>query len=176
MKKENTKIIHQILHQIFKQKPNAFKHEEINICPSSAEKIYSPLLIIPLKIPPRFLKKSRVWWGEKKNLNYLRDGNDSWSLSNSEEAFSRSGDVYISRLNRVVGRGRKRKKRNEKGFETGFHAGLDLLWADIERVYGSKNLEFPVELSSTRRTFTRTRRRLWSPFSKRLINEVGRLV
>lgn len=66
MKKENTKIIHQILHQIFKQtqisnknfqqKPNAFKHEEINICPSSAEKIYSPLLIIPLKIPPRFLK------------------------------------------------------------------------------------------------------------------------
>lgn len=56
MKKENTKIIHQILHKIFKQKPNAFKHEEINICPSSAEKIYSPLLIIPLKIPPRFLK------------------------------------------------------------------------------------------------------------------------
>lgn len=56
VKKENTKIIHQILHQIFKQKPNAFKHEEINICPSSAEKIYSPLLIIPLKIPPRFLK------------------------------------------------------------------------------------------------------------------------
>lgn len=112
-------------------------------------------------------KKSRVWRGEKRNLNYLRDGNDSWSLSNSEQPFSRSGDVYISRLNREEKRKKERVPCRSGPSMGGYRASL---WqrrissspAERERLLERDDdaFEAPSPLS----------------FSKRLINEVGRLV
>lgn len=46
------------------------------------------------------------------------------------------GGVYISRLNRVVGE--RRRKRKGKGFGADSNAGL--LWADIERVYAARRI------------------------------------